>query len=145
MPALEEQINSKLQKANEELRKYGRNVPKTEGEKLYFLIDKLKLFNEDVANTAQGEEQLSGDEPRLLTKIRKEFQAWDKMLNQSVMKVKSGLYQEAWRFEEQFRGRELPGFINYTAFENIVKTGGTSYSNAKESHRNCATSFYEGC
>ncbi|XP_066478258.1 interferon-induced GTP-binding protein Mx1-like isoform X2 [Tiliqua scincoides] len=121
LPDLEEQINSQLQKANEEFRKYGRGVPNTEGEKLYFLIDKLKLFNEDITNTAQGEEQLFGDDSRLLTKIRKEFQAWDKKLDQSVMKVKNGLSLDMWQFEEQFRGRELPGFINYTAFENIIK------------------------
>ncbi|XP_066476130.1 interferon-induced GTP-binding protein Mx2-like isoform X2 [Tiliqua scincoides] len=121
LPDLEEQINSQLQKANEEFRKYGRRVPNTEGEKLYFLIDKLKLFNEDIANTAQGEEELSGDDARLLTKIRKEFQAWGKTLDQSAKQVRKDIYDEVWRFEEQYRGRELPGFVNYKTFEAIIK------------------------
>lgn len=49
---------------------------------------KLKLFNEVIANAAQGEEKLSGDDSRLFTKIRKEFQAWNKTLDNSSMKGK---------------------------------------------------------
>lgn len=29
--------------------------------------------------------------------------------------------EEVWSFENQYRGRELPGFINYKTFEAIVK------------------------
>lgn len=51
-------------------------------------LQKLKCFNEDIANTARGEEEMSGDDSKLLTKIRKEFQAWHNILDQIVMKGK---------------------------------------------------------
>jgi hypothetical protein len=31
------------------------------------------------------------------------------------------LYNEVWAFEKQYRGRELPGFVNYKTFENIIR------------------------
>uniref|UniRef100_A0A8C3P4X0 Uncharacterized protein n=1 Tax=Chrysemys picta bellii TaxID=8478 RepID=A0A8C3P4X0_CHRPI len=80
LPALEEQINIQLQKATEELRKYGKGTPKAEGEKLFFLID---------------------------VSINMYLLVWHS--------------KEIWRFEEQYRGRELPGFVSYKAFETIVR------------------------
>ncbi|XP_019481584.1 PREDICTED: interferon-induced GTP-binding protein Mx1-like [Hipposideros armiger] len=29
--------------------------------------------------------------------------------------------RQIWKFENQYRGRELPGFVNYKTFENIIK------------------------
>lgn len=26
-----------------------------------------------------------------------------------------------WKYEDQYRGREFPGFINYRTFEDIIK------------------------
>lgn len=31
------------------------------------------------------------------------------------------LYKEVYTFEMQYRGRELPGFVNYKTFENIIR------------------------
>ncbi|XP_053166759.1 interferon-induced GTP-binding protein Mx-like isoform X2 [Hemicordylus capensis] len=121
LPTLEEQINSHLQKANEELRRYGKGAPKSDSEKLYFLIDKIKLFNEDILSSVQGEEKLSNDDSRLFSKIRKEFQNWGQTLDQSAKKVQKILHQEVWRYEQQYRGRELPGFVSYKTFETIIK------------------------
>uniref|UniRef100_A0A8C4VGL8 Interferon-induced GTP-binding protein Mx n=1 Tax=Gopherus evgoodei TaxID=1825980 RepID=A0A8C4VGL8_9SAUR len=112
LPALEEQINIQLQTASEELRKYGKGTPKAEGEKLFFLIDKIKLFNQDVVSSVAGEEKLFENEIRLFTKIRTEFQKWGKLLDDSALTGK---------FEKQYRGRELPGFVSYKAFETIVR------------------------
>uniref|UniRef100_A0A8C8SRP1 Uncharacterized protein n=1 Tax=Pelusios castaneus TaxID=367368 RepID=A0A8C8SRP1_9SAUR len=113
LPSLEEQINIKLQAATQELRKYGKEIPKAEGEKLFFLIDKIKLFNQDIMSSVAGEENLFADEIRLFTIIRIEFQKWGKILDDSALTV--------WRFEKQYRGRELPGFISYKTFESIVR------------------------
>ncbi|XP_053880586.1 interferon-induced GTP-binding protein Mx1-like [Malaclemys terrapin pileata] len=121
LPALEEQINIQLQKATEELRKYGKGTPKAEGEKLFFLIDKIKLFNQDIVSSAVGEEKLFENEIRLFTKIRTEFQKWGKILDDSALTVRKTIQHEVWRFEEQYRGRELPGFVSYKAFETIVR------------------------
>uniref|UniRef100_K7GD02 MX dynamin like GTPase 1 n=1 Tax=Pelodiscus sinensis TaxID=13735 RepID=K7GD02_PELSI len=121
LPVLEEQINIQLQKATEELRKYGKGAPKTEGEKLFFLIDKIKLFNQEIMNTVVGEEKLLLNQIKLFTKIRAEFQKWGKILDESALTVRKTIQHEVWRFEQQYRGRELPGFVSYKAFETIVR------------------------
>uniref|UniRef100_A0ACB8FJ33 Uncharacterized protein n=1 Tax=Sphaerodactylus townsendi TaxID=933632 RepID=A0ACB8FJ33_9SAUR len=121
LPTLEEQINTQLQKANHDLLKCGKDTPSTESEKLNFLINKIKLFNQDITNSTQGEEALSENDTRLFTKIRKEFQEWGKKLHESARKTQKGFFDEIWRFEQQYRGRELPGFISYKTFETIIK------------------------
>uniref|UniRef100_A0A8C8SQK8 Uncharacterized protein n=1 Tax=Pelusios castaneus TaxID=367368 RepID=A0A8C8SQK8_9SAUR len=121
LPSLEEQINIKLQAATQELRKYGKEIPKAEGEKLFFLIDKIKLFNQDIMSSVAGEENLFADEIRLFTIIRIEFQKWGKILDDSSHRIIKTIQHEVWRFEKQYRGRELPGFISYKTFESIVR------------------------
>uniref|UniRef100_A0A8C0IVF3 Uncharacterized protein n=1 Tax=Chelonoidis abingdonii TaxID=106734 RepID=A0A8C0IVF3_CHEAB len=120
LPALEEQISIQLQTATEQLRKYGKGTPKT-GEKLFFLIDVIKLFNQDIVSSVVGEEKLFENEIRLFTKIRTEFQKWGKILDDSALTVRKTIQHEVWRFEKQYRGRELPGFVSYKAFETIVR------------------------
>ncbi|XP_026518956.1 interferon-induced GTP-binding protein Mx2-like, partial [Terrapene carolina triunguis] len=121
LPALEEQINIQLQKATGELLKYGKGTPKAEDEKLFFLIDKIKLFNQDIVSSVVGEEKLFENEIRLFTKIRTEFQKWGKILDDSALTDRKTIQHEVWRFEEQYRGRELPGFTSYKTFEAIVR------------------------
>uniref|UniRef100_A0A8C8SKB9 Uncharacterized protein n=1 Tax=Pelusios castaneus TaxID=367368 RepID=A0A8C8SKB9_9SAUR len=114
LPALEDQINIQLEKTTEALLKYGKGTPKAEDEKLFFLIDKIKLFNQDIMSSVEGEERLLENEIRLFTKLRAEFQKWGKILDDSAL-------TEVWKFEEQYRGRELPGFTSYKTFEAIVR------------------------
>ncbi|XP_074851983.1 interferon-induced GTP-binding protein Mx1-like [Carettochelys insculpta] len=121
LPALEEQINTELQKATEELRKFGKGTPKADGEKLFFLIDKIKLFNQDIMSSVVGEEKLFDNQVKLFTQIRTEFQKWGKILDDSALTVRKTIQHEVWRFEKQYRGRELPGFVSYKAFETIVR------------------------
>ncbi|CAM5076347.1 unnamed protein product [Natator depressus] len=121
LPVLEEQINIQLHKTTEELLKYGKGTPKAEGEKLVFLIDKIKLFNQDIMSSVAGEEKLLENEIRLFTKIRTEFQKWGKILDDSALTDRKTIQHEVWRFEEQYRGRELPGFTSYKTFEAIVR------------------------
>ncbi|XP_009677786.1 interferon-induced GTP-binding protein Mx isoform X2 [Struthio camelus] len=121
LPALENQIRSELQKTLQELHKYRRGIPTTESDKLIFLTDLIKLFNEDIAHSMYGEEHLSGNEIRLFTKIRREFQNWEGVLQDSSVKVTKIVPKEVWKYEVQYRGRELPGFTNYRTFEDIVK------------------------
>ncbi|XP_008105696.2 interferon-induced GTP-binding protein Mx1 isoform X1 [Anolis carolinensis] len=121
LPTLEEQINYQLQKANDEIRRYGKNVPNAEGERLYFLTNKIQLFNTDINSSVQGEEKLSDNDTRLCTKIRKEFQKWGQIVAENGKNIEKSLRPEEWRFENQYRGRELPGFINYRTFESFVR------------------------
>uniref|UniRef100_A0A8C0HI52 Uncharacterized protein n=1 Tax=Chelonoidis abingdonii TaxID=106734 RepID=A0A8C0HI52_CHEAB len=121
LPALEEQINIQLQKTTEELLKYGKGTPKAEDEKMFFLIDVIKLFNQDIVSSVVGEEKLFENEIRLFSKIRTEFQKWGKILDDSALTDRETIQHEVWRFEEQYRGRELPGFTSYKTFEAIVR------------------------
>ncbi|XP_062982673.1 interferon-induced GTP-binding protein Mx1-like isoform X2 [Elgaria multicarinata webbii] len=121
LPSLDEQISFQLQKANDEMRRFGKGMPKTTGERLYFLTDKIKMFNEDITRVVQGEEKLSENDTRLCTKIRKEFHKWGLIIAEYGKKIQKSLKPEEWKFEHQYRGRELPGFINYKTFEGIMR------------------------
>ncbi|KFQ42307.1 Interferon-induced GTP-binding protein Mx, partial [Nestor notabilis] len=121
LPTLENQIRMALQETLQDLQKYKRTAPTTEFEKLTVLTDLIKLFNQDVSQTMRGEEWLVGNEVRLFTKIRKEFRTWEAVLLECAAKVKKNVPSKAWKYEEQYRGREFPGFTNYRTFEDIIK------------------------
>nr|XP_016847945.1 PREDICTED: interferon-induced GTP-binding protein Mx1 isoform X2 [Anolis carolinensis] len=84
-------------------------------------IRKIQLFNTDINSSVQGEEKLSDNDTRLCTKIRKEFQKWGQIVAENGKNIEKSLRPEEWRFENQYRGRELPGFINYRTFESFVR------------------------
>ncbi|NXA21155.1 MX protein, partial [Ibidorhyncha struthersii] len=121
LPTLENQIREVLQKTLQDLQKYRRGTPSTESEKLIFLTDLIKLFNQDVSQVIRGEEQLFGNEIRLFTKIRREFRTWEVTLLEFAAKVKKNVPSKVWKYEDQYRGREFPGFTNYRTFEDIIK------------------------
>ncbi|NXN65188.1 MX protein, partial [Himantopus himantopus] len=121
LPTLENQIREVLQKTLQDLQKYRRGTPSTESEKLIFLTDLIKLFNQDVSQVIRGEEQLFGNEIRLFTKIRREFRTWEVTLLEFAAKVKKNVPSKVWKYEDHYRGREFPGFTNYRTFEDIIK------------------------
>ncbi|NWU88439.1 MX protein, partial [Upupa epops] len=121
LPVLENQVREKLQKALQNLQKYRRGTPTTESEQLFFLTDMIKLFNQDIAQTTRGEEQVFDNEIRLFSKIRREFQTWRVMLLECAENVKKAVPNKVCKYEDQYRGRELPAFSNYRIFEDIIK------------------------
>uniref|UniRef100_A0A8B9DNG1 MX dynamin like GTPase 2 n=1 Tax=Anser cygnoides TaxID=8845 RepID=A0A8B9DNG1_ANSCY len=121
LPTIENQIREVLQKSVQELQKYRRGTPTIETEKLAFLTDLIKLFNQDVSRVIRGEEHLLGNENRLFAKLRKEFQTWGLILMENAAKVQKSIPSKMWKYEDQYRGREFPGFINYRTFEDIIK------------------------
>uniref|UniRef100_A0A8C8VL25 Uncharacterized protein n=1 Tax=Pelusios castaneus TaxID=367368 RepID=A0A8C8VL25_9SAUR len=122
LPTLENQIKDKLRGANNKLQKCGKAVPESVEEQMLFLVEKLKLFNQDIMNSVHGEEIVTAKKPqRLFTKVRKSFNEWECTVNDSALKVKEYMKEEVWGFEDRYRGRELPGFVNYKTFEAIVK------------------------
>ncbi|NXV18083.1 MX protein, partial [Cepphus grylle] len=121
LPTLENQIREVLQKTLQDLQKYRRGTPSTESEKLMFLTDLIKFFNQDISQVIRGEEQLFGNEIRLFTKIRREFRTWEVTLLECAAKVKKNVPSKVWKYEDQYRGREFPGFTNYRTFEDIIK------------------------
>ncbi|NXV04875.1 MX protein, partial [Cettia cetti] len=121
MPALESQIRDTLHKTLQDLQRYNRGTPQTESEKMFFLADLIKLFNQDISQSTRGEEQLFGNEARLFTRIRREFRTWGTILLESAVKGKETVPGRVWKYEDLYRGREFPGFSNYRAFEDIIK------------------------
>ncbi|NXD24067.1 MX protein, partial [Spelaeornis formosus] len=121
LPALESQIRDTLNKSLQDLQRYSRGTPHTEDEKMFFLTDLIKVFNQDVSQSTRGEEHLFGDEVRLFTKIRKEFSSWSVILMECAARAKKTVPSKVWKYEDQFRGREFPGFSNYKTFEDIIK------------------------
>ncbi|XP_077735401.1 interferon-induced GTP-binding protein Mx1 [Canis aureus] len=121
LPLLENQIKENHEKITEELQKYGSDVPEDEHEKMFFLIDKLNAFNQDISSLIQGEESVGEDESRLFTKIRNEFHKWSAVIEKKFQRGYKAIYKQMEKFENRYRGRELPGFVNYKTFEIIIK------------------------
>lgn len=121
LPALESQIHNALSKTSQELQRYKRGTPQTESEKLFYLTDLIKFFNQEISQSTRGEEQLFEDEVRLFTKIRKEFRAWGTILLECAARAKKNVPGKVWQYEDRYRGREFPGFSNYNTFEDIIK------------------------
>ncbi|XP_006156437.1 interferon-induced GTP-binding protein Mx1 [Tupaia chinensis] len=121
LPLLENQIKESHQKITEELKKYGTDIPEDENEKMFFLIDKINTFNQNIMVLIQGEEIVGEDDTRLFTKLRNEFHKWNIMIEKNFQKGYDLIRKKIWKFENQYRGRELPGFVNYRTFESIIK------------------------
>ncbi|KFP17789.1 Interferon-induced GTP-binding protein Mx, partial [Egretta garzetta] len=121
LPTLESQIREVLQKTIRDLQKYRRGTPTTESEQLIFLTDLIKLFNQDISQTINGEEEMFGNEVRLFAKIRREFQTWAVILLECAAKAKKNVPSKVWKYEDQYRGREFPGFTSFKTFEDIIK------------------------
>ncbi|XP_051470186.1 interferon-induced GTP-binding protein Mx-like [Apus apus] len=121
LPALEKQICEVLQKTLHDLQKYRRGTPRTEPEQLFFLTDLIKHFNQDISQAMRGEEQLIGTEIRLFAKIRREFRTWGVILLECNAKVKKIVPSKMGKYEDQYRGREFPGFTNHRVFEDIIR------------------------
>ncbi|XP_049730870.1 interferon-induced GTP-binding protein Mx1-like [Elephas maximus indicus] len=121
LPQLENQIKESHQKITEELQKYGVDIPEDENEKMFFLIDKINAFNQDILALVQGEESVGENQSRLFTKIRSEFLKWSKEIEKNFQDGYNAMHEEISEFENQYRGRELPGFVNFRTFEKIIK------------------------
>lgn len=123
LPILENQINVNHQIASEELQKYGADIPEDDSKRLSFLMNKINVFNKDILSLVQAQENISWEESRLFTKLRNEFLAWNDYIEEHFKKTlgSSEKHSQMEKFESHYRGRELPGFVDYKAFENIIK------------------------
>ncbi|KAF6385169.1 MX dynamin like GTPase 2 [Rhinolophus ferrumequinum] len=121
LPLLENQIRESHQSATEELRQCGENVPTTDADKMFFLIEKVKVFNRDIEKLVQGEEIVKEKDTRLYNKLREEFQNWILILSNNTQQVKKVIHEEVSKYDKQYRGKELVGFVNYKTFETIVQ------------------------
>ncbi|XP_078104066.1 interferon-induced GTP-binding protein Mx-like isoform X2 [Sander vitreus] len=121
LPQLEEQIEKKLTKTQAELEKYGNGPPPDATERLGFLIDRVTAFTYDAISLAAGEELKFGGRPNIFAILRKEFAVWKDVIERSGTTFNWNIEREVIQYERKYRGRELPGFINYKTFEGMVK------------------------
>ncbi|XP_053471503.1 interferon-induced GTP-binding protein MxA [Ictalurus furcatus] len=121
LPRLEEQIDIKLADSQAELDRYGSGPPTEPAERICFLIDKVTAFTQDAINLTTGEELKNIQHLNIFSSLRRQFALWKMHLDDSGETFKSRIEKEVNEYEEKYRGRELPGFINYKTFEVIVK------------------------
>uniref|UniRef100_A0A3B3TK53 Interferon-induced GTP-binding protein Mx n=1 Tax=Poecilia latipinna TaxID=48699 RepID=A0A3B3TK53_9TELE len=121
LPRLEEQIDEKLKQTQMELDRYGNGPPSDAAERLVFLIDKVTAFTQDAISLTTGEELKCGERLNVFTVLRREFGKWKAHLDNSGENFNRKIEREVEEYEERYRGRELPGFINYKTFEVMVK------------------------
>ncbi|XP_022057318.1 interferon-induced GTP-binding protein Mx [Acanthochromis polyacanthus] len=121
LPRLEEQIEEKLAQTQAELDKYGNGPPSDEAERLIFLIDKVTAFTQDVISLTSGEELKCGEKLNVFSILRRQFGNWNAHVDRSGQNFNRKIEKEVEEYEERYRGRELPGFINYKTFEVMVK------------------------
>ncbi|XP_051693979.2 interferon-induced GTP-binding protein Mx2 isoform X2 [Oryctolagus cuniculus] len=121
LPLLETQIREKHLQATEELRSCGADVPSQEADMMFFLIEKIKLFNQDIEKLVEAEEAVKEKETRMYNRVRQQFQRWAGVLTASNLRVKNNIQDEISKYENQYRGKELLGFVSYKTFETIVQ------------------------
>ncbi|KAM9361727.1 interferon-induced GTP-binding protein Mx-like [Symphorus nematophorus] len=121
LPRLEEQIVEKLAHTRAELDRYGNGPPSDKAESLSFLIDRVTAFTQDAISLSTGEERKYGVELNVFSILRKQFAGWKEIIEQSGITFCWNIEREVAQYERKYRGRELPGFINYKTFEGMVK------------------------
>ncbi|XP_072514002.1 interferon-induced GTP-binding protein Mx1-like [Salminus brasiliensis] len=121
LPRLEEQIEVKLAETLDDLEKYGNGPPIEPGERIYYLIDKVTAFNQDALSLTIGEELKTASHLNIFSKLRMMFESWKNHLDYSGQAFNKRIEKEVQEYEVKYRGRELPGFINYKTFEVMVK------------------------
>uniref|UniRef100_A0A8C6WY56 Interferon-induced GTP-binding protein Mx n=1 Tax=Neogobius melanostomus TaxID=47308 RepID=A0A8C6WY56_9GOBI len=119
LPQLEEQIKKKLIQTNKEKEKYGDGLPYEPAERQFFLIDKVTAFTDKAISLTSGEELNIGE--NIFSTLRKEFGLWKDIIESSGTSFNWKLEREVAQYDRMYRGRELPGFINYKMFERMIK------------------------
>ncbi|KAK1902139.1 Interferon-induced GTP-binding protein Mx [Dissostichus eleginoides] len=121
LPRLEEQIEKKLKTTQANLDKCGHGPPPDATDRIGYLIDRVTAFTKDATSLATGEELEFGGRPNIFSILRKEFAAWKDVIEDSGVNFHRNIEKEVNQYERKYRGRELPGFINYKTFEGMVK------------------------
>ncbi|XP_077335908.1 interferon-induced GTP-binding protein Mx2-like [Lithobates pipiens] len=121
LPTLENQIKEKRKEAIERLKMIGTGVPESEMEKVTCLINKINHFGEELKKSVHGEDEVSKGNLKLFTSMRRLFNTWERSLKDSAELYAEDLRDDIKVYEEQHRGREMTGFVNFRTFENIAK------------------------
>ncbi|XP_060717097.1 interferon-induced GTP-binding protein Mx1-like [Tachysurus vachellii] len=121
LPHLEEQIQKKLDETQAELDHNLSGLPTDPNQRYNFLTDKITEFTKDVINLTIGEDLSNMPHVNIFSNLRKHFHDWKNDLDQSGQNFNNSIEKELQEYEEKYRGRELPSFINYKNIEIILK------------------------
>uniref|UniRef100_A0A3Q3BXK2 Interferon-induced GTP-binding protein Mx n=1 Tax=Haplochromis burtoni TaxID=8153 RepID=A0A3Q3BXK2_HAPBU len=114
LPRLDEQIQKKLKQTRANLDKLSNGPPSDAIERLGFLIDRVSAFTQDAISLTKGEELKCGYKSSIFSLLRGQFAVWRKM--KLLILFSHHNYNHII-----YRGRELPGFINYKTFEAMIQ------------------------
>uniref|UniRef100_A0A8C7VAE7 Interferon-induced GTP-binding protein Mx n=1 Tax=Oryzias sinensis TaxID=183150 RepID=A0A8C7VAE7_9TELE len=121
LPRLEEQIETKLKQTQPKLDNLGCGPPSEPSEKLGFLIDKVTSFTQDAVYLSKGEDLRCGYKSKIFSVLRQRFASWNLLIEDSGTTFSCNIEKEVAQYDRKYRGKELPGFINYKTFEAMVQ------------------------
>ncbi|XP_039600057.1 interferon-induced GTP-binding protein Mx-like [Polypterus senegalus] len=120
LPSLQKEIEVKLQETAAELKKHGKPVPEEDEEKLTFLVEKLQSYYDIISSIIKGEEMCQDQESKIFNQVREKFEDWKSHLDLISLNLEVADLDMKDSIKKN-RGKELPGFINYSTFEKFMK------------------------
>ncbi|XP_072254420.1 interferon-induced GTP-binding protein Mx-like [Pyxicephalus adspersus] len=121
LPTLEEKIKTNLKDAEDKLNLIGTSIPDTKTEKLTFLIEKIRQFSKEIVQATQAEEEVTKGNLKLFREIRNCFNQWELTLSSLVHHFPDEIKKDIDLYQNQYRGREMTGFISFRTFRNIAR------------------------
>ncbi|XP_069568709.1 interferon-induced GTP-binding protein Mx-like [Brachyistius frenatus] len=121
LPQLEEQVEKKLKQNHTKLAKLGKGPPSEATGRIGYLIDRVTAFTQDAIYLIKGEDLMCGFKSSIFPLLRKQFVGWKETIDSSGLTFNWNIQKEVTHYERMYRGRELPGFINYKTFETMIQ------------------------
>ncbi|KAL3977917.1 C-terminal binding protein [Sarotherodon galilaeus] len=121
LPRLDDQLQKKLKQTRANLDKLSNGPPSNAIERLGFLIDRVSAFTQDAISLTKGEELKCGYNSSIFSILRAQFAVWREAIETSGTNFNWNIQREVSQYERKYRGRELPGFINYKTFEAMIQ------------------------
>ncbi|XP_066516312.1 interferon-induced GTP-binding protein Mx3-like [Hoplias malabaricus] len=118
MPLLSEQIKKQLWDLRKELSQCEAGPPLDPQKRKDFFISTLMKFNDKINRSATGE---AGNEYNLFVQLRSEFKKWKDHLDSTKSSFHETVQAVVKEYDLKYRGRELPGFSDYSLFEMVVQ------------------------
>ncbi|KAJ8246754.1 hypothetical protein GJAV_G00255030 [Gymnothorax javanicus] len=118
IPLISEQIKRQLWDTRKQLSQFETGPPLDPQKRKIFLIDTITKFNNKINRLATGEVIIREN---LFFLLRKEFEKWKESLDGTKDAFHKAMQDVVKEYDEKHRGRELPGFSNYSVFEVVVQ------------------------
>uniref|UniRef100_A0A3P8PT44 Interferon-induced GTP-binding protein Mx n=1 Tax=Astatotilapia calliptera TaxID=8154 RepID=A0A3P8PT44_ASTCA len=87
----------------------------------YCFTFRVSAFTQDAISLTKGEELKCGYKSSIFSLLRGQFAVWREAIETSGTNFNWNIQREVSQYERKYRGRELPGFINYKTFEAMIQ------------------------